>query len=126
MPGRLDETRRTALRNAAQALATQDGRGLPRGVLVGLAAPGSVVAMDTQDGHVLAIVEPASGGAPCFAALSAREREVAARLAAGASNAEIAAELVIALGTVKDHVHAILEKSGLRSRAAVAAAWHGS
>jgi DNA-binding NarL/FixJ family response regulator len=33
--------------------------------------------------------------------------------------------LVITLGTVKDHVHSILAKTGLRSRAAVAATWHG-
>jgi DNA-binding NarL/FixJ family response regulator len=31
---------------------------------------------------------------------------------------------VIAPSTVKDHVHSILDKTGLRSRAAVAAAWH--
>jgi len=70
-------------------------------------------------------VQAAPGTASCFAALSPRERDVAALLAGGASNAEIAERLVIALGTVKDHVHAILRKTGLRSRAAVAAAWHG-
>jgi DNA-binding NarL/FixJ family response regulator len=125
MPGRLDETQRLALRNAARALAAQDGRGIPRALVVDLAAPGSMVAMHADDGHVLAVVHAAPGTASCFAALSPRERDVAALLAGGASNAEIAERLVIALGTVKDHVHAILQKTGLRSRAAVVAAWHG-
>jgi two-component system NarL family response regulator len=49
---------------------------------------------------------------------------VAALLAAGRTNREIAAVLVIAIGTVKDHVHSILEKTGLRSRTAIAAVWH--
>jgi DNA-binding NarL/FixJ family response regulator len=124
MPGPLDHRRRTALRTAAQALAAQDGRGIPRAVVVDLAAPGSMVALHAEEGHVLAIVEAVPGSAPCFAALSPRERDVAALLAAGASNAEIAEGLVIALGTAKDHVHAVLQKTGLRSRAGVAAAWH--
>jgi DNA-binding NarL/FixJ family response regulator len=48
-----------------------------------------------------------------------------ALVAAGHTNAEIAAALVISVGTVKDHVHSILAKTGLRSRAAVARAWRG-
>jgi DNA-binding NarL/FixJ family response regulator len=75
-------------------------------------------------GLVLAVVHPAPGRRGVLARLTKREREVAACLAAGLSNAEIAQALVITVGTVEDHVHNILAKTGLRSRAAVAAAWH--
>lgn len=114
------------MRRAAASLAAQDGAGVRRDVLVGLAAPGLAVTMEAQDGHVLAVVSPAPGSAPAFAALTAREREVAALLADGRSNGEVAEALVITVGTVKDHVHSILGKTGLRTRAAVAAAWHGA
>ena len=63
---------------------------------------------------------------PVFAALSDREREVAALIAQGLKNREIAARLFISVATVKDHVHHILDKTGLAGRAAVAAAWRGS
>jgi DNA-binding NarL/FixJ family response regulator len=56
-----------------------------------------------------------------FAALSEREREVALLVARGLRNKEIAAELGIAESTVKDHVHHVLEKSGLGSRAEIIA-----
>lgn len=99
---------------------------MPRDVLVGLAAPGVRMTVYGEDEPVVAVVHPLPGGAAAFAPLSPREREVAALIAAGRSNAEIAAALVIAVATVKDHVHSILAKTGLRTRAAVAAAWHGS
>jgi DNA-binding CsgD family transcriptional regulator len=60
-------------------------------------------------------------------ALTAREQEVAALLARGLSNAQIAETLVLARGTVDTHVHHILEKLRCTSRAQVAvwAASHG-
>ena len=57
--------------------------------------------------------------------LTKREREVAHLVATGLSNAEIADCLCISVLTVKDHVHNILDKSGLSSRTQVAAILNG-
>jgi DNA-binding CsgD family transcriptional regulator len=48
--------------------------------------------------------------------VTAREREIAALLARGLSNAEIAAELVLSPYTVQDHVRSLFEKTGVGSR----------
>lgn len=49
--------------------------------------------------------------------LSPREREVLAKLAQGATTAEVATTLVISPSTVKTHIHHILEKLGASNRA---------
>jgi two-component system, NarL family, nitrate/nitrite response regulator NarL len=52
--------------------------------------------------------------------LTRREREVAALVAEGLSNKEIAIDLRIGPATVKNHVHNILDKLNVRRRAAIA------
>jgi ATP/maltotriose-dependent transcriptional regulator MalT len=53
--------------------------------------------------------------------LSERELEVLALLASGRTNAEIARDLFVALGTVKSHVNNIYRKLGAANRAEAAA-----
>ncbi len=53
--------------------------------------------------------------------LAPREREVAALIAHGKTNREIAADLSIKEGTVEAHVQHILNKLGMNTRAQIAA-----
>lgn len=59
--------------------------------------------------------------------LTDRELEIVRLIAGGGTNAEIAAELFIAPGTVKNHVASVQRKLGVRNRVGIAAwAWeHG-
>jgi len=55
-----------------------------------------------------------------FGGLTEREREVAAFIAQGKSNREIADELVVSYRTVETHVGTILSKLAFTSRAQIA------
>ena len=59
-----------------------------------------------------------------LAALTAREREVATAVGAGASNAEIAASLFMSEATVKAHVSRLLSKLDLSNRVQIAILVH--
>ena len=53
--------------------------------------------------------------------LTEREQEIAALIAAGASNPEIAQELFLSRKTIERHVSNVLKKVGARNRAELAA-----
>ncbi len=55
-----------------------------------------------------------------LSALSPRDRQIAAAIAQGKSNATIAAELHLSIATVKSHVSAMLAKLGLDNRVQIA------
>ena len=55
--------------------------------------------------------------------LSLREAEIMSLIAEGHSNREIAAQLVLAEKTVKNHVNRIYAKLGVGSRSAAIAQW---
>jgi two-component system nitrate/nitrite response regulator NarL len=59
------------------------------------------------------------------AALTARETEIVSLVAEGLSNKEIASRLHLQLPTVKNHVHNILSKLGVKGRAEAVAFVHG-
>ena len=60
--------------------------------------------------------QPAVQPAEKFATLTPRETEILRLVAAGLSNQEIAAQLIVTAETVKTHVSRILSKLGLRDR----------
>lgn len=108
-----------------------NGAGLPMRDLVRMAQDvrlNSGVTVDFQAsrdlGEPMIVVRLPMAPVPAASidSLSPREREVAALVADGLSNKQIARRLFISLATVKDHMHHILTKTGLASRAGVAAA----
>ncbi len=95
---------------------------LPLAEIVGVADRPVRVRIEARGSAPIAFVAPRRN--PLFDVLTDREREVAALVASGLGNRQIAETLYISVGTVKDHVHAILSKTQLPSRSAVAARWH--
>jgi DNA-binding NarL/FixJ family response regulator len=81
--------------------------------VVGAAVRGEAICTPAVSGALLKHVHRLASGrtaSPVIATLTTREREIAQCLCDGLSNKEIAARLVIALPTVKNHVHHILAK----------------
>ncbi len=70
-----------------------------------------------RDAPVEAAAAPTANAGPALDELTAREREVLELIAAGLTNEEIAAKLVVTAGTVKTHVNHIYFKLELRNRA---------
>ncbi|GGM98515.1 ATP-binding protein [Streptomyces fuscichromogenes] len=112
-----------ALGQTAYAAAHTDGGriGTPvRAVDLALAQDaGTDSDTDTDTGRTTVVL----GASDSVCPLSCREREVAALVARGLSNRQIAAELVLSPRTADRHVENILAKLGFRSRARIAAWW---
>ncbi len=137
MPGHfpsIDPHALAKLRKLVRSMHEGNGRTLPMADLVKLAGDVCLHAGITVDfeasrelGQPMVVLRTAAAPklAKCLERLSKREREVAALVANGLSNKEIAKQLFISLATVKDHVHNILTTSGLANRTAIAAAYRG-
>jgi DNA-binding NarL/FixJ family response regulator len=89
------------------------GGGHPGGVGAGTDGTGEAGAGEAGD---IASAPSAHANPEQLAGLTEREREVLVQVAAGLSNAEIAARLFVSEATVKTHVGRILAKLGLRDR----------
>jgi DNA-binding NarL/FixJ family response regulator len=120
----LDEYAYAGLRAGASGFLLKDARppdllSAIRAVASGDAVVAPSVTRRLLDTFLPHLPDPAAPGPPAPAALAAltpREREILAEVAAGLSNAEIAARLVVAEATVKTHVGRVLGKLGLRDR----------
>jgi DNA-binding NarL/FixJ family response regulator len=117
----LDEYAYGALRAGASGFLLKDAR--PEELLAGIraVAGGDAVVAPAMTRRLLDVFtaqgaprEP--GTDPRLAGLSQREREVLADIAAGLTNSEIAAHLVLSESTVKTHVSRVLAKIGARDR----------
>ncbi len=67
-------------------------------------------------------ISPTNGG-KIFSELTPREIEVVRLIADGLSNQQIAEELFLSNGTVRNHISTILEKTGLEHRTQIAVMW---
>lgn len=117
----LDEYAFAALKAGASGFLLKDAR--PTDLLNAIrnvAAGDAVVAPSTTRrllDHVAPILSASPGEHdPRLALLTEREREVLLEVAAGATNAEIAATLYMAEGTVKTHIGRLLTKLQARDR----------
>ena len=113
MPGSSAE----ALRAGVRAVLPSDVSPSQLVAALEAAAVGLVVLHPREVEAVFPAIAPASGALADLAEpLTRREREVLQRLASGAANKEIAAELAISEHTVKFHIASILGKLGAESR----------
>lgn len=123
----LDEYVHTALRNGAAGFLLKDAGPTLLMEAVRAAHRGDVLVSPSITVRLLAHFSDATVDArPDLPAipLTDREEEVLRATARGRSNAEIAADLFISLGTVKTHLSSLQQKIGARNRVELAAfAW---
>jgi len=116
----LDEHAFAALQAGASGFLLKDAPGETIvGAIRTVAAGDAVISPSTTRrllDHVAGRLAPTPTNAGALQSLTDREREVFGRLAAGASNTEIAQQLFLSETTVKTHVGHILSKLQLRDR----------
>lgn len=134
MPGHLPDLNAKSLarlRKLVSAMQADNGKGLPLANLVALKRElnfktGLTIDFEATEeiGSPMVVLRvPAERGSRAgLENLTKRENEVADLIAEGLTNADIAGRLCISIATVKDHVHNILEKTGLKTRTRIAAA----
>ncbi|MFD4460371.1 response regulator [Nocardia sp. NPDC058480] len=117
----IDEYVYAALRAGASGFLLKDAR---RAELIGgvrVVAAGDALLAPSVTRRLIAEVAaracPHPEAAAHLAMLTPRERDILRELAAGRSNTELAARLVVTEHTVKTHVSSVLSKLGLRDRA---------
>lgn len=115
----LDEYVFGALENGAAGFLLKDTAPNELATAVRAAAAGDGLVSPAVTRRVIAEFarrRPAPVSAAPLPDLTDREAEVLTKLAAGLSNAEIAAKLFVEIGTVKTHVSRIIAKLGVRDR----------
>lgn len=115
-----DELMYAALRAGAGGFLLKDARPAELVEAIRVVARGEALLAPRVTRRLLdrfvADLRPDAAAMPDLADLTPRELEVLTLIAQAASNAEIAARLVVTEGTVKTHVSAILRKLRLRDR----------
>lgn len=129
----LDTQALIKLRKLVSAMQSENGKGVPFSQLLALQHT-----LKSDSGMTIDFNATEELGAPMVVlrvpevqqcktqldGLTKRENQIAQLVADGLTNAEIAGQLSIAVATVKDHVHSILDKTGLKRRTQIAAALH--
>jgi DNA-binding NarL/FixJ family response regulator len=116
----LDEYVHAAIRAGASGFLLKDVTPAKLVEAIGIVAQGDALLAPSVTRRLLerfaATLPVSDQSSDALAELTAREIEVLRLLAAGLSNAEIAAELVVTEATVKTHISSVLRKLGLRDR----------
>ena len=108
-----------ALRSVMAGVCVLEGEVLERSATMGLGSWPQASGADRGRGHQ-------DLRSTAFASLTDREYEVVEAVAEGLDNAEVAAQLFMSEGTVRNHISAILAKLGLRNRTQVAVMYYRS
>jgi len=119
----LDEYVYAALRAGARGFLLKDAGPAMLAEAVHAAASGDALIAPSVTARLLkafAQTGPATPPARPIEALTGREEQVLAAVAAGRTNNEIARELYITLSTVKTHIASLMAKLGARNRVEIA------
>jgi DNA-binding NarL/FixJ family response regulator len=119
----LDEYVYAALRAGARGFLLKDAGPALLAQAVQAAANGDALVAPSVTARLLEAFAEAGPAAPPvqpIQALTDREEQVLAAVAAGSTNSEIAAEMYITLSTVKTHIASLMAKLGARNRVEIA------